>query len=141
MASAWAIAAPIASPISSLKYGKCQFSGDSTTPSSDTISDAITFLIGASSDLVGCVLCTWWHGEGLGTSCESTVFCLSLRTASCVCARWAPEGLHTRGSGNLVDSSPVIVGSRRLCGRGGVYSPECVELEFCELRLLGILGS
>src|SRR5829696_4774605 len=74
MASAWAIAAPIASPISSLKYGKCQFSGDSTTPSSDTISDAITFLIGASSDLVGCVLCTWWHGEGLGTSCESTVF-------------------------------------------------------------------
>src|SRR5918993_4333826 len=60
-----------------------------------------------------CVLCTWtwWHGEGLGTSCESTVFCLSLRTASCVCARWAPEGLHTRGSGNLVDSSPVIASS------------------------------
>src|SRR5215208_5648170 len=28
----------------------------------------------SSSDLVGCVLCTWWHGEGLGTSCESTVF-------------------------------------------------------------------
>src|SRR5215208_7145365 len=24
------------------------------------------------------------------------VFYLSLRTASCVCARWAPEGLHTR---------------------------------------------
>src|SRR5215204_6236654 len=68
----------------------------------------------SSSDLVGCVLCTWWHGEGLGTSCESTVFCLSLRTASCVCARWAPEGLHTRGSGDLVDSSPVIVGSRSL---------------------------
>src|SRR5215212_10258097 len=50
MASEAAIAAPIASPISSLKYGKCHFSGDSTTPSSDTISDAITFLIGASSD-------------------------------------------------------------------------------------------
>src|SRR5215211_5874816 len=50
MESEAAIAAPIASPIWSLKYGKCHFSGDSTTPSSDTSSDAITFLIQASSD-------------------------------------------------------------------------------------------
>jgi hypothetical protein len=39
---------------------------------------------------------------------------------SCVCARWAPEGLHTRLGLFLVDSSPVIVGSRRaLWGRSG----------------------
>src|SRR5829696_3891561 len=44
MASAWAISAPTASPISSLKYGKCHLSGASMTPSSDTNSDAITFL-------------------------------------------------------------------------------------------------
>jgi hypothetical protein len=50
MASEAAIAAPIASAIWSLKYGKCQFCGDSTTPSSDTSSDATTFLIGASSE-------------------------------------------------------------------------------------------
>src|SRR5918994_4008104 len=50
MVSEAAIAAPIASAIWWLKYGKCQFCGDSTTPSSDTSSDAITFLIGASSD-------------------------------------------------------------------------------------------
>src|SRR5829696_8502133 len=41
---------PIASPIWSLKYGKCHLSGDSTTPSSDTNSDATTFLIRTSSD-------------------------------------------------------------------------------------------
>src|SRR5215208_6444531 len=50
MTSEVAIAAPIASAISSLKYGKCHFSGDSTTPSSETSSDAITFLIGSSSE-------------------------------------------------------------------------------------------
>src|ERR687897_3467039 len=50
MASEAAIAVPIASPIWSLKYGKCHFSGDSTTPSSDTNSDATTFLIRTSSD-------------------------------------------------------------------------------------------
>src|SRR5215217_4480900 len=50
MASEATIAAPIASPIWSLKYGKCHFSGDSTTPSSDTNSDATTFLIGTSSE-------------------------------------------------------------------------------------------
>src|SRR5215211_4455133 len=44
MASAWAISAPTASPISSLKYGNCHLSGASMTPSSDTNSDAITFL-------------------------------------------------------------------------------------------------
>src|SRR5215217_5289684 len=67
----------------------------------------------SSSDLVGCVLCTWWHGEGLGTSCESTFF-----TSPFVrLLAFAPDGLQkgsTLGSGNLVDSSPVIVGSRRL---------------------------
>src|SRR5918994_1335103 len=52
MASEAAIAAPIASPIWSLKYGKCHLSGDSTTPSSDTNSDATTFLIGTSSDSI-----------------------------------------------------------------------------------------
>src|SRR5215204_4528002 len=50
MASEAAIAAPIASPIWSLKYGKCHFSGDSTTPSSDTNSDATTFHIRTSSE-------------------------------------------------------------------------------------------
>src|SRR5215217_4430532 len=50
MASEAAIAAPIASAISSLKYGKCHLSGDSTTPSSDTNSDATTFLIRTSSE-------------------------------------------------------------------------------------------
>src|SRR5215213_6042494 len=50
MASEAAIAAPIASPIWSLKYGKCHFSGDSTTPSSDTNSDATTFLIRTSCE-------------------------------------------------------------------------------------------
>src|ERR687898_2145602 len=50
MASEAAIAAPIASSIWSLKYCKCQFCGDSTTPSSETSSDAITFFIGASSE-------------------------------------------------------------------------------------------
>src|SRR5215207_7163245 len=50
MASEAAIAAPIASPIWSLKYGKCHLSGDSTTPSSETNSDATTFLIRTSSD-------------------------------------------------------------------------------------------
>src|SRR5215217_3492644 len=50
MASEAAIAAVIASAIWSLKYGKCQFCGDSTTPSSETSSDAITFLIGSSSE-------------------------------------------------------------------------------------------
>src|ERR687896_2553958 len=50
MASEVAIATPIASPIWSLKYGKCHLSGDSTTPSSDTNSDATTFLIRTSSD-------------------------------------------------------------------------------------------
>src|SRR5215203_7284579 len=44
MASAWAISAPTTSPISSLEYGNCHLSGASTTPSSDTNSDAITFL-------------------------------------------------------------------------------------------------
>src|ERR687894_7387 len=44
MTSAWAISAPTASPISSLKYGNCHLSGASMTPSSDTNSDAITFL-------------------------------------------------------------------------------------------------
>ena len=50
MESEAAIAAPIASPIWSLKYGKCHFSGDSTTPSSETNSDATTFLIKTSSE-------------------------------------------------------------------------------------------
>src|SRR5215213_5262890 len=50
MESEAAIAAPIASPIWSLKYGKCHFSGDSTTPSSDTTSDATTFLIRTYSE-------------------------------------------------------------------------------------------
>src|SRR5215216_3899691 len=50
MVSEAAIAAPIASPIWSLKYGKCHFSGDSTTPSSDTNSDATTFLIRTSCE-------------------------------------------------------------------------------------------
>src|SRR5215208_7388196 len=50
MESEAAIAAPIASPIWSLKYGKCHLSGDSTTPSSDTNSDATTFLIRTSPD-------------------------------------------------------------------------------------------
>src|SRR5829696_1553730 len=50
MESEAAIAAPIISPISSLKYGKCHFSGASTTPSSDTNSDATTFLIRISSE-------------------------------------------------------------------------------------------
>jgi hypothetical protein len=50
MASEAAIAALIASAISSLKYGKCHFYGDSTTPSSDMSSDATTFLIGSSSE-------------------------------------------------------------------------------------------
>src|ERR687890_1867331 len=50
MASEVAIATPIASPIWSLKYGKCHFSGDSTTPSSDTNSDATTFLIRTSCE-------------------------------------------------------------------------------------------
>src|ERR671912_820320 len=45
MASAWAISAPTASPISSLKYGNCHLSGASITPSSDTNSDAMTFLM------------------------------------------------------------------------------------------------
>src|ERR687885_2700349 len=37
MGSAWAVGrpAPPAAPISSSKYGKCHFSGDSTTPSRD----------------------------------------------------------------------------------------------------------
>ena len=48
MASAVAIAAPISVPISSWKYGKCHSSGDSITPSSDTNSEAITFLIETS---------------------------------------------------------------------------------------------
>jgi len=43
-----AIAAPIASPISSLKYGNCHFSGDSMTSSRDTNNPAITFRIDAS---------------------------------------------------------------------------------------------
>src|SRR5215208_6022652 len=50
MASAAAIAAPIASSICSLWNWKDHFSGDSMTPSNDRISDAITFLIGTSSD-------------------------------------------------------------------------------------------
>src|SRR5215217_3798131 len=50
MASEAAIAAPMASAICSLKYGKCHSCGDSTTPSSETSSDAIAFLIGASSE-------------------------------------------------------------------------------------------
>src|SRR5215213_7300346 len=50
MASAAAIAAPIASSICSLWNWKDHFSGDSMTPSNDMISDAITFLIGTSSD-------------------------------------------------------------------------------------------
>src|SRR4028118_2109572 len=49
MASDAAIAAPTASPISSLKYGSCHLSGDSATPSSDTNSDASTFLMWTSS--------------------------------------------------------------------------------------------
>jgi hypothetical protein len=48
MASAAAIAAPTASPISSLKYGSYHFSGDSVTPSSDTNNPAVTFLIETS---------------------------------------------------------------------------------------------
>src|SRR5215210_5645957 len=44
MASAWPIAAPISWPISSLQYGKCHWSGASTTPSSETNSDTITLL-------------------------------------------------------------------------------------------------
>src|SRR5947209_12882016 len=48
IASAWAIATPIASPISSLQYGKCHWSGDSMTPSNDKNSDAITFLMETS---------------------------------------------------------------------------------------------
>src|SRR5215208_3478181 len=50
MASEAAIAAPMASAIWSLKYGKCHFSGDSTTPSSEMNSDATTFLIRTSSE-------------------------------------------------------------------------------------------
>src|SRR5215218_5823562 len=42
MASAAAIVAPTASPISSSKYGSCQLSGDPMTPSSATNSDATT---------------------------------------------------------------------------------------------------
>src|SRR5215211_3304309 len=53
MASEAAIAAPIASPISSLKYGRCHLSGDSMTPSSDTNSQATTFLMETSSMSVG----------------------------------------------------------------------------------------
>src|SRR5215213_4409994 len=48
MASVWPIAAPISCPISSSKYGKCHFSGDSMTPSNDTNSDATTLLISTS---------------------------------------------------------------------------------------------
>src|SRR5215212_1390367 len=48
MASVWPIAAPISCPISSSKYGKCHFSGDSMTPSSDTNSDAMTLLMSTS---------------------------------------------------------------------------------------------
>src|SRR5919107_912886 len=44
MASEVAKPSPIAWPISSLKYGKCHWSGDSITPSNDTNSAAITFL-------------------------------------------------------------------------------------------------
>src|ERR671916_2080096 len=64
MASVWAIAAPISCPISSSKYGKCHWSGASMTPSSDTNSDTITFLIGTSSDLVcGCGWYTKTHSQ------------------------------------------------------------------------------
>src|SRR5215216_6107486 len=48
MASVWPIAAPISCPISSSKYGKCHWSGASTTPSSDTNSDATTLLMSTS---------------------------------------------------------------------------------------------
>src|SRR5829696_10353728 len=48
MASESAIPDAIASPISSLKYGKCHVSGASMTPSRDTNSDATTFLIESS---------------------------------------------------------------------------------------------
>src|SRR3712207_4924590 len=48
MASEASIALPISWPISSLKYGKCHWSGASKTPSSDTNSAAITFLTGTS---------------------------------------------------------------------------------------------
>src|SRR5918993_3714451 len=45
----------------------------------------------SSSDLVGCcVLCTWWHGEGLGTSCESTV----LACPFVWLLAFAPDGLQ-----------------------------------------------
>src|SRR5918993_1868160 len=61
-----------------------------------------------------CVLCTWtwWHGEGLGTSCESTVF-WPVRSYGFLRLRpmGSRQGLHTRGSGNLVDSRPVIANS------------------------------
>src|SRR5918994_573349 len=59
MASASAIADPIACPISSLQYGKCHFSGDSITPSSDTNSETITLLT-ANLLLLGCL--GWYCG-------------------------------------------------------------------------------
>src|SRR5215208_8289703 len=58
MASAWPIAAPISWPISSLQYGKCHWSGASTTPSSETNSDTITLL---TSDLLFDAV----HGDAL----------------------------------------------------------------------------
>src|ERR671912_1440989 len=45
----------------------------------------------------------------------------------------------SRVSGTRV--SLLLLPSTLLMTPGGVYSPECVELEFCELRLLGILRS
>src|ERR671917_1835034 len=48
MASVWPIAATISCPISSSKYGKRHWSGDSITPSSDTNSHATTLLMSTS---------------------------------------------------------------------------------------------
>jgi hypothetical protein len=50
--------------------------------------------------------------------------CLATSAAVTAAVRNVPAGRDRAG-----ESPPVL------------YSPECVELEFCELRLLGILGS